>query len=113
MHPPFYSSHQDHHRAAQFIRHTRDIHHFRRRLRLLYGLQGKTGVQQPHQNLRQGMVLLPHRTVQEIGHPLTGQKIVVNWPVERCTVLAIGPILMHPRCKTGVLNVHQEGATRL
>ena len=68
---------------------------------------------QSHQNLRQGMVLLAHLAAQEHRAALARHEIIINRPVKRLAVRPVYPILMYPGSKARMLNIQQKYPARL
>ena len=97
--------HQQHHGPAQLIPHTRNVQHFRRRLRLFHRFQDKSAAKQSHQDLGERMVLLADLAAQEVGDALPGHEILIDGPVQRRAIFPVGPILSHAGGKDRVLDV--------
>ena len=97
--------HQQHHGPAQLVPHAGNVQHFRRRLRLFHRFQDKAAMQQSHQDLGEGMVLLADLAAQKVSDALPGHEILIDGPVQRRTIFPIGPILSHTGGKNRMLDV--------
>lgn len=101
---------QQHHGPPQFIPHTRDLQHFLGWLYLFHHLKCKAAVEQSHEDLREGVVLLDYFTTQKTSYPLTGPVIIIHRPILGGSILPVDPVLMNTGSKNRVLDVEQESA---
>lgn len=52
-------------------------------------------MQQSHQDLGEGMVLLADLAAQKVGEALPGHEILIDGPIQRRAIFPVGPILPH------------------